>query len=92
MPIKKLLELSDNDVGTALKVIEQSMANNWSGIFELKDGANCFYNETQYSPHNDPESPLYDPLYVPPPINSFKPPDSPNIDDENDELKKVLGW
>ena len=35
---KKLLELSNNNPETALLIIEQSMASNWSGIFELKNG------------------------------------------------------
>lgn len=37
---KKLLQLSDNNVITARKIIEQSMANNYSGIFPLRNTAN----------------------------------------------------
>ena len=37
---KKLLKLSNNDSKLALRIIEQSMANNWAGIFELKDHIN----------------------------------------------------
>ena len=33
----KLLDYSKNDPDTAKKIIEQSMANNWAGIFELKE-------------------------------------------------------
>lgn len=36
---KKLLELSNNNPETARLIVEQSMANNWSGIFELKNGS-----------------------------------------------------
>lgn len=35
---KKLLELSNNNPDTARLIVEQSMASNWSGIFELKNG------------------------------------------------------
>jgi len=34
--IKKLKEISNESPGVARKIIEQSMANNWAGIFELK--------------------------------------------------------
>lgn len=88
--IKKLLELSDNDVGTALKVIEQSMANNWSGIFHLKVAGDCFYKDTTYDPRNDPDSPLYDPLYIPPPKYTLKP--KQQVDEENDKIDEVLGF
>lgn len=37
---KKLLQLSGNNVITARKIIEQSMANNYSGIFPLRNTAN----------------------------------------------------
>ena len=33
----KLIDYSKNDPDTANKIIEQSMANNWAGIFELKE-------------------------------------------------------
>lgn len=36
---KKLLELSNNNPDTARLIIEQSMASNWAGIFELKNGS-----------------------------------------------------
>lgn len=38
---KRLTELADNDPLTAEKIIQQSFANNWAGLFALK-------NETQY--------------------------------------------
>lgn len=34
---KKLFDLSRGDESKALKIIEQSMANNWAGLFELKN-------------------------------------------------------
>lgn len=37
---KKLLELSNNNPDTARLIVEQSMASNWSGIFELRNGNN----------------------------------------------------
>lgn len=33
---KKLISLSNNDLKTANDIVEQSMANNWAGLFELK--------------------------------------------------------
>lgn len=35
---KKLLELSNNNPDIARLIVEQSMASNWSGIFELRNG------------------------------------------------------
>lgn len=34
---KRLVKLSGNNPETASRIIEQSMANNWAGLFELKD-------------------------------------------------------
>lgn len=34
----KLLELSNTNPNIAMAVIEQSIANNWAGLFELKNG------------------------------------------------------
>jgi hypothetical protein len=34
---KKLFKLSEGDLPKAKKIIEQSMANNWAGLFELKE-------------------------------------------------------
>lgn len=36
---KKLLELSNNNPDTARLIVEESMASNWSGIFELRNGS-----------------------------------------------------
>lgn len=36
--LKGLAELARNDCTTALRIIEQSMANGWKGFFELKNG------------------------------------------------------
>lgn len=36
----KLVKLSGNNPDIAMAIVEQSMANNWSGIFELKDNKN----------------------------------------------------
>ena len=37
----KLIKLSDGNVETAIKIIEESISNNWAGFFKLKqDGAN----------------------------------------------------
>lgn len=33
----KLIKLSGNNPETAKKIVEQSMSNNWAGLFELKD-------------------------------------------------------
>lgn len=42
----KLVKLSGNDPYTARQIVEQSMANNWAGLFELKENGN---NRTNYS-------------------------------------------
>lgn len=42
----KLVKLSGNNPTTAKMIVEQSMANNWAGLFELKDYGN---NRTSYS-------------------------------------------
>lgn len=34
----KILELSNTNPNTAMLVVEQSIANNWAGLFELKNG------------------------------------------------------
>jgi uncharacterized protein YdaU (DUF1376 family) len=38
--VKKLIKLSNGDETIAELIIEQSMANNWAGIFEFKDNGN----------------------------------------------------
>ena len=44
---KKLLDLSDADPIKARKVVEQSMANNWSGLFELKENKKQSYENSR---------------------------------------------
>lgn len=39
---KMLYKLSDGDYSIALKIIEQSIANNWAGIFPLKNNGNKY--------------------------------------------------
>jgi len=51
--IKKLAKLSDNCPEKAALIVEQSIANNWAGIFELKD-------EKKDQPKND--GPNYGPV------------------------------
>jgi hypothetical protein len=42
---KKLLKLSDNNPVKAIKVVEQTMANNYAGLFELKENKQKFNPE-----------------------------------------------
>jgi hypothetical protein len=52
--IKKLTEFSGGDPETAMQIIEQSMANNWAGIFELKTKSNeKTWNDTKGGFHSD---------------------------------------
>lgn len=37
MAYKKLIKLSDNNPKVATEIVEQSLANNWAGLFKLKD-------------------------------------------------------
>ena len=46
---KKLLTLSGNDPDTARNVVEQSMANNWSGLFELTQNNHGTANRSNYT-------------------------------------------
>jgi hypothetical protein len=41
---KKLIRLSNNDHSTALLIVEQSMENNWAGLFELKSSNKSYSN------------------------------------------------
>jgi hypothetical protein len=36
--VKRLIEISGGDYGTAEAIVNQSIGNNWAGIFELKNG------------------------------------------------------
>ena len=48
--ITSLRNLSGNNANLARKIIEQSMANNWAGIFELKNiSAQQKVSETIYT-------------------------------------------
>lgn len=51
---RKLLEYSNNNPNTFAKIIEQSIANNWKGLYELKDNNQ---NNKRYGRNgfNDPE-------------------------------------
>jgi len=51
---KKLSDLSANDIPVAEKIIEQSMANNWAGIFELKNNLNNVRSKTNTGHAPDP--------------------------------------
>lgn len=53
----KLKTLSRNDPSVAREIIEQSMANNWAGIFPLKT-ENNEKQRTTYTPSNDPSARL----------------------------------
>ena len=44
----KLLQLSNNDPMLASEIVEQSIANNWAGLFELKTGHNGNPNRNPY--------------------------------------------
>lgn len=46
---KKLLTLSGNDPDTARNVVDQSMANNWSGLFELTQNNHGTANRSNYT-------------------------------------------
>jgi hypothetical protein len=53
---KKLNKFSGGDLEIAKQVIEQSMANNWAGIFELKTASGPAQNLQNGNPRNKPES------------------------------------
>lgn len=46
---KQLLRLCDNNPNVATQIIEQSMANNWAGLFELKQRNNGNNNRRNYT-------------------------------------------
>lgn len=53
----KLLELSNTNPAIAMAVIEQSIANNWAGLFELKNGTGIQLSPTvEQSPGGRRES------------------------------------
>lgn len=45
----KLVRLSDGDPEKALAIVEQSMANNWAGLFQLKDENGNENNRSTYT-------------------------------------------
>lgn len=55
---KKLMDLAENDSSAARQIVEQSMANNWAGLFELKTDNNGNRNHTQYQRRIDAEQQL----------------------------------
>ena len=54
---KKLLQLSNGDCETARLIVEQSMANNWAGLFELKNG--CVRKEPIRTSTGNPRTELF---------------------------------
>lgn len=52
---KKLLKLSDNNPTIAIQIVNQSIENNWSGIFELKDSGKktSRFNNTKGTIHDN---------------------------------------
>lgn len=54
---RKILELSNTNPNIAMSVVEQSIANNWAGLFELKNGTGTQLSISQnQSPGNRKES------------------------------------
>lgn len=50
---KKLLKLANNDPATAMAIVEQSLANNWAGLFPLKPD---YATTTNNQPTGDPRA------------------------------------
>ena len=50
---KSLIKLSCNDEQTAIEILEQSIANGWQGIFELKQQTNGTTNNKQVSKYHN---------------------------------------
>lgn len=50
----KLVKLSDADPDKALAIVEQSIANNWAGLFELKQNNTINFNNGQQTYISDP--------------------------------------
>lgn len=49
---KKLYEMSGGDPTLADEIVEQSIANNWQGLFELKNGTTTSIATIQQRPYN----------------------------------------
>ena len=56
---KQLYELSDGNPGTAMKIVEQSIASGWMGLFQLKQNDNNRNNFSKRTEKGDGES-LFD--------------------------------
>ena len=52
MCLKRLKQLSKDNPDTAMKIVEQSIANNWVGLFGLKDGK-VYNSEEEKEPYVD---------------------------------------
>lgn len=53
----KVLELSNTNPANAMAIVEQSIANNWAGLFELKNGTGIQLSQTvEQSPGSRRES------------------------------------
>jgi len=44
--VNKLISMSNNNPDVARQIVEQSMINNWAGLFELKQNNNKSYEQT----------------------------------------------
>ena len=53
MCLKRLKQLSKDNPDTAMKIVEQSIANNWVGLFGLKDGKVYNSKEEEKEPYVD---------------------------------------
>lgn len=49
---RKLVKMSNGDSQTALAIIEQSVSNNWAGLFELKNVNHADYRRTNKTEAN----------------------------------------
>jgi len=57
----KLIKLSNNNPTTAAEIIEESMANNWSGIFPLKNNGNKVETQQTYTIKPIQHDPIFNP-------------------------------
>ena len=49
---KKLFKMSGGDPVVADEIVEQSISNNWQGLFDLKNGTTTAISTTQQRPYN----------------------------------------
>lgn len=54
---RRLVELSGGNADTARRIVEQSKANNWAGLFEIKTFTNDERTETRTGRNHQPPSP-----------------------------------